>query len=47
MRGSTGKARTALFDGLGMSASAMIATGVFSAVVRTEIGYEPATWVTP
>lgn len=33
------KARTALFDGLGMPASAMMETGVFPAVVRTEIDY--------
>jgi len=33
------KARTALFDGLGMPASVMMETGVFPAVVRTEIDY--------
>mgnify|MGYP001370561647 CR=1 FL=1 len=33
------KARTALFDGLGMPASAMMESGVFPAVVRTEIDY--------
>lgn len=33
------KARAALFDGLGMPTSAMMETGVFPAVVRTEIDY--------
>ena len=33
------KARTALFAGLGMPASEMMATGLFPAVVRTEIDY--------
>ncbi|PAW65381.1 MAG: hypothetical protein B9S36_00195 [Verrucomicrobiia bacterium Tous-C2TDCM] len=33
------KARTALFAGLGMPASEMIATGLFPAVVRTEVDY--------
>lgn len=33
------RARTALFDGLGMPTSAMMETGVFPAVVRTEIDY--------
>jgi YbgC/YbaW family acyl-CoA thioester hydrolase len=33
------KARTSLFAGLGMPASEMMATGLFPAVVRTEIDY--------
>lgn len=33
------KARAALFEGLGMPTSAMMETGVFPAVVRTEIDY--------
>jgi 4-hydroxybenzoyl-CoA thioesterase/acyl-CoA thioester hydrolase len=33
------KARTSLFAGLGMPAAEMMATGLFPAVVRTEIDY--------
>lgn len=33
------KARTSLFAGLGMPASEMMATGLFPAVLRTEIDY--------